>query len=138
MKTMTNSTPANKFVTDTMGLILRMENRRLSQAVKAIFNNAELGDTIIFIPAIVFSEILYLSEKQRIEISLHEVAEYLKRYPNYKEYPLSFDVIKSAAQITDIKELHDRLIAGTSLFLNLSLITNDPVIQASEFVDTVW
>lgn len=55
-----------------------------------------------------------------------------------KEYPLNFDVIKSAARITDIRELHDRLIAGTSLFLNLPLITNDPVIQASEFVDTVW
>jgi predicted nucleic acid-binding protein len=121
-----------------MGIVLRMEHRRLNQAVKTIFNNAESGDTIIFIPAIVFSEILYLSEKQRIEISIQDVSEYLERFPNYKEYPLSFDVIKSAARITDIRELHDRLIAGTSLFLNLPLITNDPVIQASEFVDTVW
>lgn len=135
---MTNSTPANRFVTDTMGIVLRMENRRLSQAVKAIFNNAESGDAIIFIPAIVISEILYLSEKQRIEISIQDVSEYLVRFPNYKEYSLSLDVIKSAARITDIRELHDRLIAGTSLFLNLPLITNDPVIQASEFVDTVW
>lgn len=135
---MTNSTPASKFVTDTMGFILRMEHRRLNRQVKDIFDNAESGDTIIYIPGIVFSEILYLSEKQRIEISIHDVAEYLERYKNYKEYPLSFDVIKSSVRITDIRELHDRLIAGTSLLLNLPLITNDPVIQASEFVDTVW
>jgi predicted nucleic acid-binding protein len=135
---MINSTPTNKFVTDTMGLILRMEHRRLSRQVKNIFDKAQSGETIIYIPGIVFSEILYLSEKQRIEISINEVADYLERYKNYKEYPLNFDVIKSAARITDIRELHDRLIAGTSLFLNLPLITNDPVIQASEFVDTVW
>ena len=62
----------------------------------------------------------------------------MERFPNYKEYPLSFRVIQSSAGITDIRELHDRLIAGTALYLDLPLITNDPVIQASEFVKTVW
>ncbi len=51
---------------------------------------------------------------------------------------MSFSVIQSSAKITDIKELHDRLIAGTSLYLDLPLITNDPEIQASEFVNTIW
>lgn len=135
---MTNSTHANKFVVDTMAIVLQMEQRKLSQAVKNIFEAVELGDTIVYIPAVVLSEILYLSEKQRIEISLHDVKDYLNRYPNYKEYPLNFPVIQAAARITDIKELHDRLIAATSLFLNLDIITNDPVIQASRFVNTVW
>jgi predicted nucleic acid-binding protein len=79
---MKSSTLASEFVTDTMGLVLRIEKRRLS--------------------------------------------------------PMNLDVIHSAAQITDIPELHDRLIAGTARFLNLELITNDPVIQVSHFVKTVW
>lgn len=87
---MTNSTPTSKFVTDTMGFVLRMGHRRLSRQVKDIFDNAESGDTIIYIPGIVFSEILYISEKQRIDISIHDVAGYLERYINYKEYPLSW------------------------------------------------
>jgi predicted nucleic acid-binding protein len=62
----------------------------------------------------------------------------MKRYQNYKEYPMSFVVIQSAAQITDIQELHDRLIAGTARSLDLDLITNDPIIQVSTFVRTVW
>jgi predicted nucleic acid-binding protein len=135
---MTNSTPVDKYVADTMAIVLQMEQRKLSQPVKGIFEAVEEGDTIVYIPAVVFSEILYLSEKHRIEISLHDVAEYLERYPNYKEYPLNFPVIQAAERITDIKELHDRLIAATSLFLNLDIITNDPVIQASRFVNTVW
>jgi hypothetical protein len=47
-------------------------------------------------------------------------------------------VLQSAAQITDIRELHDRLIAATARLLDVALITNDPVIHASAFVKTVW
>jgi predicted nucleic acid-binding protein len=135
---MTNSIRDNEFVTDTMGLILRMEQRKLSQRVKHIFDDVEKGKAVVYIPAMVFSEILYLGENRRIGISIKDAADYLVRYPNYKEYPLSFPVIRSSARIVDIRELHDRLIAGTALFLNLELITNDPVIQASEFVKTIW
>ncbi|MBI1929797.1 PIN domain-containing protein [Candidatus Poribacteria bacterium] len=135
---MTNSTLANEFVTDTMGLVLRIERRKLGPTVKSIFDSVESGNTTIYVPAMVIAEILYLSEKQRISISLSEVGDYLKQYPNCKEYPMSFAVIQSAAQINDIGELHDRLIAGTARLLNLALITNDPIIQASAFVKTVW
>jgi predicted nucleic acid-binding protein len=135
---MTDSIPANKVVIDTMGLVLRIENRKLTPKVKQIFNYVETGQTTAFIPAIVFSEILYLSEKQRIGISIDDVKEYLKKYPNYIESPLNFSIILASARITDIRELHDRLIAGTALFLNLDLVTNDPVIQASNYVNTVW
>jgi predicted nucleic acid-binding protein len=127
---MTKSIHVNEYVIDTMGLVLRIENRKL--------NSSEAGDTIIHIPSFVFAEILYLSEKRRIKASLSQVSEYLNEFLCYKEYPLSFDVIQASSQITDIPELHDRLIAGTARLLNQSLITNDPVIQASGFVETFW
>lgn len=135
---MTNSTHASEFVTDTVGLILRIERRRLGPTSKSVFDAVESGNATVYVPTLVFAEILYLSEKQRIGISLPVVADYLKQYPNYKEYPMSLAVTQSAAQIADIRELHDRLIAGTARFLNLDLITNDPIIQASTFVRTVW
>ena len=135
---MINIIPSSEFVTDTMGLVLRIERRKLGQTAKSIFDSVESGNAIVYVPAMVIAEILYLSEKRRIGISLSEVGDYLKKYPNYKEYPMSFAVIQSAAQINDIGELHDRLIAGTARLLNLALITNDPIIQASAFVKTVW
>ncbi len=135
---MTNSIPSSEFVMDTMGLVLRIERRKLGPTAKSILDSVESGNTTVYLPALVFAEILYLSEKRRISLSLRAVADYLKQYPNYKEYPMSFAVIQSAAQIADIPELHDRLIAGTARLLNLDLITNDPIIQASTFVRTVW
>ena len=135
---MTNATLASEFVTDTIGFVLRIERRRLSEKVKLIFDSVEFGNTIVYVPGIVFAEILYLSEKQRIRTSIDEVEDYLKEHPNYKEYSLNFAVIQSTAEITDIPELHDRLIAATARQLDLELITNDSVIQASAFVKTVW
>jgi predicted nucleic acid-binding protein len=121
-----------------MGLVLRIERRKLGLKARSIFDSVESGNATVYVPGLAFAEILYLSEKQRIVLSLHAVTDYLKRFPNYKEYPTSLAVILSAAQITDIPELHDRLIAGTARLLNLDLITNDPTIQASNFVRTVW
>jgi predicted nucleic acid-binding protein len=86
----------------------------------------------------VFAEILYLSARHKMSISLADVADYLKKNPNCREFPMSFAVVETTAQITDIRELHDRLIAGTARLLNLELITNDPIIQASSFLKTIW
>jgi len=49
--------------------------------------------------------------------------------------PLTLEILKTAIEITDIHELHDRLIAATAKHLDLPLITNDPEIRASAFVD---
>ena len=65
---MKNSTLESEFVTDTMGLVLRIEKRRMSPTTKLIFDSTEVGETIIYVPTLVFAEILYLSERQRITL----------------------------------------------------------------------
>ncbi len=135
---MKNYTPTNEFVTDTMAVVLRLEKRRMGKMAKSLFEYAELGDTYIYIPSIVFAKILYLFEKGRISISLENVQDYLMKFSQIKEYSMTFSVIQSSKKITDIRELHDRLIAGSALSLGLPLITNDPVIEASAFIKTVW
>jgi predicted nucleic acid-binding protein len=121
-----------------MAFVLRIEKRKSGAVAKAAFDLMESGNATISIPGMVFAEVLYLSEAQRIGISLADVSNYLRRYPNCKEHPLDFAVIESASRITDIGDLHDRLIAATALLLKWPLITNDPVVQASTWVSTVW
>ena len=95
---------------------------------------SDKAQSTIIIPAIVLMEVLYLFEKNRIDISLFQTEDLLKSQ-NYQFEPLSLQILKTASEITDIPELHDRLIAATARYLDLPLITNDPVIRASEFVD---
>ena len=92
----------------------------------------------VYIPAMGFAEILYLSERHKISTSLKDVSDYLNQHPSFIEYPLDMNVIQSARQINDIPELHDRLIAATAKVLDAKLITNDLKIQASAFIQTVW
>ncbi|MCP4359927.1 MAG: type II toxin-antitoxin system VapC family toxin [Chloroflexi bacterium] len=80
-------------------------------------------EATIFIPAMVLAEILYLSQKGRMQASLSAVSQLLQKYPNFKKYSLTFDVIRAAEKITDIPELHDRLIAATANLLGCPLIT---------------
>ncbi len=135
---MSSAIPVSEFATDTMALVLRLEQRRLGSKAKALFEAMETGTTIIHVPSLVFAEILYLSEKRRIALTLHSVEAYLARFSNCRELPLSLNVIQTAAEIGDIPELHDRLIAATARSSSVELITNDPVIQTSAFVQTVW
>ncbi|OGP94046.1 MAG: hypothetical protein A2Z19_02500 [Deltaproteobacteria bacterium RBG_16_54_18] len=97
------------------------------------FLSADQGDNIIIIPAIVLMEILYLFEKSRIKIDLIQT-EVLLKSKNYQYEPLSLEILKTAADIDDIPELHDRMIAATARHLDIPLITNDPVIRKSRFI----
>ena len=108
MNTFEYKSRSSNYVTDTMGLVLRMEQRKMGARAKFIFESAEADKTIIHIPSFVFAEMLYLYEKRRISVSPNDIATYLATYPNYKEAPLDFAIIQAAAKINDIRERDDR------------------------------
>ena len=135
---MSNNTPSNEFVTDTMALILWLERRKLPQTIKTVFQRMEQGNAVIYVPTMTLAEILYLSEKQRISLTIEDTIRYIENQSSCKEYAMNIAVIQATAEITDIPELHDRLIAATARVLDAVLMTNDPVIQISGFVKTVW
>lgn len=128
----------NKYVTDTQALVKFLNGKKvINDTVDSIFRKADEGENIIVIPSVVLFEIGYLYEKQRVPVSIKDMKAVLEDSLNYREERLSIDIIESSFEITDIPELHDRLIAGTARYLNISLITNDPVILASRFVSCV-
>ena len=125
----------DSFVTDTQALVKFMMGKKvINDRAHQAFLSADKAESTIIIPAIVLMEVLHLFEKNRINISLFQTEDLLKSQ-NYQFEPLSLEILKTASQITDIPELHDRLIAATARYLDVPLITNDPVIRASEFVD---
>jgi len=127
----------DSFVTDTQALVKFMMGKKvINDKSHQAFQSADKGEAAIIIPAIVLMEVLYLFEKNRIDINLLQTEELFKSQ-NYQFEPLSFDILKTASEIDDIPELHDRLIAATARYLGLPLITNDPMIQNSKLVKTL-
>ncbi len=128
----------NKYVIDTQALVKFLNGKKvINDTIDLILKKADAGENIIIIPSVVIFEIGYLYEKHRIPISIEDIRTILRDSMNYVEEKLSIEIIESAFEITDISELHDRLIAGTARYLNLPLITNDPDILASSFVTCV-
>jgi len=126
-----------EYVTDTQALIKFMQGKKvINDKAHQAFLSADNGDNTIIIPAIVLMEILYLFEKNRIDIGLFR-AEELFKSQNYQFEPLGLEILETAAEITDIPELHGRLIAATARYLDIPIITNDPQIINSRFVKKV-
>lgn len=135
---MSSYTLAAEYVADTVALVLYPERRKSGAIAEQIFDSAVNGATIIHIPVMVFAEILYLSEKKRITATLADAVDLTVNFANFKELPMICEIVKTASQITDIPELHDRIISASAKFLSLELITNDSKIQNSNFVKTIW
>ena len=121
-----------------MAVVLRLEKRRVSVPVKEVFVRAEVGHVELFIPAMVLAEIGYLSEKKRIDTSLETAMSYAERCDTISMGPITAQIVVRAFEISDIPELHDRIIAAIAIHRNALLITNDPVIAASKFLKTLW
>lgn len=122
------------YVTDTQALVKFMMGKKvINEKTHQAFLSADKGEATIIIPAIVLMEILYLFEKSRININILQIEDLLKSR-NYQFEPLGFEILRKASEITDIPELHDRLIAATARYLDIPILTNDPLIQQSKFV----
>lgn len=110
----------------------------MPEKTKQIFSAAERGEHEIYIPSMVMAEIGYLAEKGRIETNLAEVEQKLGSYINFIEVPMGLAIVKAGFQIDDIPELHDRLIAGTAKAMSLEITSNDPAMEQSTHVTTIW
>jgi len=121
-----------------MALVLYLEHRKLPKTIKNIFTETEQNQVQLFIPAITLAEVAYLSQKNRITTTSEAIEKLLEHYARFQITPLTFEIVKASFEITDIPELHDRLIAGTAKYLDIVLLTNDPVITNSSFVKTLW
>lgn len=122
------------YVTDTQALVKFMMGQKvIDEQCHRAFVAADRGDNVIIIPAVVLMEVLYLFEKNRIKIDLMQMEDLVKS-KNYQIEPLTLEILKTASDIKDIPELHDRLIAATARHLDIPIITNDPVIRKSDSV----
>ena len=130
-------------VADTHTIIwyLRSPEKLSTNAVNAL-DNALNNDESIFISAISIVEISYLVEKNRIPSSSLEQLLQIIDDPlvNLFVVPLDTPVAKAFTQIPRdiVPEMGDRIIAATSLYVGLPLVTKDHKIRNLSNIQTVW
>ncbi len=116
------------YVTDTHSLVWHMTgDPRLSKEAKEIFQKADNAEDVVFIPCIVFFELVYLTEKRRISTDFDRLLRLVSLSGNYKVEPLCLPIIERSRQVSreKVADPWDRLIVATSIHLHLPLITHD-------------
>jgi len=68
------------------------------------FIEMEQGAARLYVPTIVFAEILYLAERKRITTTLAKAHAYLLQFPYCVEAPLTLAIAITAQTIDDIPE----------------------------------
>ena len=114
------------YVTDTHSLVWYLtDDPKLSIEAKRIFKNVDDFQDYIFIPCIIFFELLYLIEKKRDALDFDGFAAKLSSSKNYRVEPLCLPIIQKSRMIPreKISDPWDRLIAATSMHLSFPLIT---------------
>lgn len=88
------------FVTDTHSLIWHMtDDPKLSIEAKEIFQKVDNFQDYIFIPCIVFFELLYLIEKKRIRVDFEGFLAIISSAKNYRIEPLCLPIIEKSKRI---------------------------------------
>jgi PIN domain nuclease of toxin-antitoxin system len=128
------------YVTDTHALVWHMtDDPELSMNAKGIFQKVDNIQEHIFIPCIVFFELLYLIEKKKISADFDGFLAMISSSRNYRIEPLCLPIIEKSRKIPGerVKDPWDRLIAATSMHLRLPLITRDESLSKLD-LDVVW
>jgi len=126
------------YVTDTHSLVWYFtdDSRLSSKALQAFQSPEEKG--IIFVPAVVLAEIMFIARKGRITLSFEDTLNRIEESEDFEIAPLNAEILRTADKIEADMEMHDRLIVATALWHNASLITKDETLRELGIVSTIW
>ncbi|MCL0074542.1 PIN domain-containing protein [Thermodesulfovibrionales bacterium] len=127
-----------EYLADTVTVIRHFsETGTIGKRAFEVINGIERGEHHCYVSTISLVEILYLSEKRRIDISLEKTLEKIKGSENYSVISLTAQIVKLAESI-DFPEIFDRLIISTAKYLKIPILTCDKKISSVNFIETVW
>ena len=135
---MTSPSSADRFVADTHALWWYVtEPHRLSAAASVLFRLAEGGRATLIIPAIVLAESYWVSVKLARPMPASALLDSLSDLRT-ERVDLGRAQLDLLPELTEIPEMHDRLIAADALIHDAPVVTRDRLIAASPRIETVW
>ncbi len=129
----------NYYVADTHALYWYLVNSPLlGHNASLAFDEADAGQALIYVPAIVLAELYYLNVKLGRPLDFGVTLAQLRHsrqfllLPFYPSDTLEFDGCQS------IPEMHDRMIAAVAWRLGIPCLTKDVAITNSGLIAVIW
>jgi PIN domain nuclease of toxin-antitoxin system len=127
-----------QYLLDTVTLVRHFTGTgKLGQGASQILDAIEESNDSLFVSVVSLMEIMYLAEKNRIEINLSETLDLIEASAKYTIIDLSPDILRVAETI-EFHELHDRLILATAKWLGVKIISSDSELRKVEGIQVLW
>lgn len=128
-------------VTDTHPLLFHAAGgRRLSPKARVIFDAAERGQAIVYVPMVVIMEVGLLVRGVRVNLHrpVRQFFDELFSNPAYQPHAIDARQVFDAEEMRFTRDRYDCLVAAASRDLGVPLVTRDQMIQDSGAVKTIW
>ena len=128
-------------MTDTHALVYYLDQKltRLGKNARRIFQNAEEGNALIYIPTVVLWEMSRRLAEGDLVFStpFDKWCRSVDKASGFSIAPLEWEDVDQARGL-GFKDPFDCLIAGTAVRLGMPLLSKDAVISDSGLVETIW
>jgi PIN domain nuclease of toxin-antitoxin system len=114
------------------------ERRKLLSAARQAIDEGEAGAAILLISHVALAELFFLLTKVARRADFPAILAALHANLNYRMEPIVLDDIEKLAVVTNVPEMHDRLLVAATNRLGAVLITKDQLIQSSGQVQWLW
>jgi PIN domain nuclease of toxin-antitoxin system len=129
------------YVSDTHSLIYhaQMKSTRLGRKARRVFLDADDGNTLIYVPAVVLWEVWARIREGDFILPMRfdHWCRGLDASPGFVIEPLGWQIVDESRRFP-FKDPFDCIIAGTATHLGMPLITKDTDISDSGLVETLW
>ena len=126
-----------RYLLDTVTIVRHFcDSGKMGTEASRILEEQNSSDHF-YVSVISLMEILYLSEKNRIPISLDETIKMLSLSNIYSFIDFTPEIIEVAVTV-DFYELHDRLILATAKWLQVPIISSDEKFGDVKGIKVVW
>jgi predicted nucleic acid-binding protein len=116
----------------------RIASPKLSTAATQVYQDAIDGKAILIVHYVVIAELFYLLTKYGQPALFAPLIADFKSLPYYRIEPVTLPDLDALDSLTEIPEMHDRLLALAAKRLGATVVTKDPSIQASPQVNCLW
>ncbi|MEW6447660.1 MAG: type II toxin-antitoxin system VapC family toxin [Bacillota bacterium] len=125
------------YVLDTHVLIWYFTgSRRLKQQLKELIDHVRSAGGRLLVPTIVLAEAMDIAEKGRVRFDFTEMYRLIKEEPEFEIVSFSPDILEESTRISNIPEIHDRIIVATAKFYQAGILTKDRIIRSSGETET--
>lgn len=129
----------DEFVSDTHELIWYFtDSKKLGSGVSRAFEDADNGDALIHISAVVLAEMYYANVKMGYPVDFAATYRQLDTARQFVLTPFDPEDVLDFGTDSTVSEMHDRMIVGLARRLAIPLLTVDQNIIQSGLVEVIW